>query len=135
VFQDYARYQFTVRDVVRMGRPGAHGKEAAALDAAGLTLPLDDQIGRLFPGGRDLSGGQWQRLALARLYYRNADVLVLDEPTSSLDEEGEARTFRELRERLEGRIGIVISHRPSTVRAADRVLTLTPSFWVTPTHG
>src|SRR5689334_25302872 len=82
---------------------------------------LDSKVGRLFEGGHDLSGGEWQRLALARIMYRNADVWILDEPTSSLDPEAEAAIFAELKAMLKGRIGIVISHRFSTVRIADRI--------------
>ena len=82
---------------------------------------LDSKVGRLFEGGHDLSGGEWQRLALARIMYRNADIWILDEPTSSLDPEAEAAIFAELKENLKGRIGIVISHRFSTVRIADRI--------------
>ena len=69
---------------------------------------------------RTTKGGEWQRLALARIMYRNADIWILDEPTSSLDPEAEAGIFAELKENLRGRIGIVISHRFSTVRIADR---------------
>ena len=82
---------------------------------------LDSKVGRLFEGGHDLSGGEWQRLALARLMYRDADIWILDEPTSSLDPEAEASIFAELKENLKGRIGIIISHRFSTVRMADRI--------------
>src|SRR5436190_16825591 len=82
---------------------------------------LDAKVGRLFEGGHDLSGGEWQRLALARIMYRDADIWILDEPTSSLDPEAEAEIFAELKENLRGRIGIVISHRFSTVRIADRI--------------
>ena len=82
---------------------------------------LDAKVGRLFEGGHDLSGGEWQRLALARIMYRDADIWILDEPTSSLDPEAEAGIFAELKENLRGRIGIVISHRFSTVRIADRI--------------
>ena len=82
---------------------------------------LDSKVGRLFEGGHDLSGGEWQRLALARIMYRDADIWILDEPTSSLDPEAEAAIFAELKENLRGRIGIVISHRFSTVRIADRI--------------
>ena len=82
---------------------------------------LDAKVGRLFEGGHDLSGGEWQRLALARIMYRDADIWILDEPTSSLDPEAEAAIFAELKEILKGRIGIVISHRFSTVRIADRI--------------
>ena len=82
---------------------------------------LDSKVGRLFEGGHDLSGGEWQRLALARIMYRDAAIWILDEPTSSLDPEAEAGIFAELKENLRGRIGIVISHRFSTVRIADRI--------------
>jgi ABC-type multidrug transport system fused ATPase/permease subunit len=82
---------------------------------------LDSKVGRLFEGGHDLSGGEWQRLALARIMYRDADIWILDEPTSSLDPEAEAAIFAELKENLRGRIGIVISHQFSTVRIADRI--------------
>jgi ABC-type multidrug transport system fused ATPase/permease subunit len=134
VFQDFARYQFTVRDAVAMGRAEVAIDDTAiwsALAAAGLdgfvrTLPrgLDSQLGRLFPGGRDVSGGQWQRLALARLFYRQADILILDEPTSALDARGEEELFAELRAQLGRRIAFVSSHRFSTVRNADRILVL-----------
>ena len=134
VFQDFARFQFNVRDVVRLGEttaPPEDGRVWAALRSAGLEqfvagLPsgLDTQLGPLFPGGRDVSGGQWQRLALARLFYRGADILVLDEPTSSLDPDAEAFTFARLKSELGQRIGIVSSHRFSTVRSADRIAVL-----------
>src|SRR2546423_13540753 len=82
---------------------------------------LDSKVGRLFEGGHDLSGGEWQRLALARIMYRDADIWILDEPTSSLDPEAEAGIFAELKENLRGRIGIVISQRFPTGRIADRI--------------
>jgi len=85
---------------------------------------LDSIVGRLFEGGHDLSGGEWQRLALARLLFRDADIWVLDEPTASLDAEVEASVFADLRALLHDRIGIVISHRFSTVRSADRIAVL-----------
>ena len=87
----------------------------------GLPHGLDSHVGRLFSGGHDLSGGEWQRLALARLLFRNADIWIFDEPASALDAEVEAAVFANLRALLEGRIGIVISHRFSTVRSADRI--------------
>jgi len=131
LFQDYTNYELTARDNVRLGRvlqPHSDDAVHAALDSAratrivkGLARGLDSHVGRLFEGGKDLSGGEWQRLALARLLYRNADVWILDEPTAALDPEAEAAIFGELREQLEGRIGIVISHRFSTVRIADRI--------------
>ncbi|HVE94907.1 MAG TPA: ABC transporter ATP-binding protein [Acidimicrobiales bacterium] len=131
LFQDFANFELTARDNVTLGRvelPGDDDTIQRALDAARAAdivkkLPkgLDSHVGRLFEGGHDLSGGEWQRLALARLLYRNADIWVLDEPTAALDPEAEAAIFAELRDQLEGRIGLVISHRFSTVRIADRI--------------
>jgi ATP-binding cassette subfamily B protein len=131
LFQDFASYEFSVRENVQMGRPGVIAddrKVLAALEDARsdwllkkMPKGLDAKVGRLFEGGHDLSGGEWQRLALARIMYRDADVWILDEPTASLDPEAEAAIFAELKQVLRGRIGIVISHRFSTVRIADRI--------------
>jgi ATP-binding cassette subfamily B protein len=131
LFQDYATYELSVRDNIIIGRPYLEvddGRiEKALRDSRSEWLVkkmpngLESKVGRLFEGGHDLSGGEWQRLALARIMYRNADVWILDEPTSSLDPEAEAGIFAELKENLKGRIGIVISHRFSTVRIADRI--------------
>ena len=131
LFQDYANYELTVRENVLMGRPNGVNDDTKVIKALKdsrsewlvnkMTNGLDSKVGRLFEGGHDLSGGEWQRLALARIMYRNADIWILDEPTSSLDPEAEAAIFAELKENLKGRIGIVISHRFSTVRIADRI--------------
>ncbi len=131
LFQDYANYELTVRENVTMGRPDAPPSDDHVLEALRdsrsewllkkMPNGLDSKVGRLFEGGHDLSGGEWQRLALARIMYRDADIWILDEPTSSLDPEAEAAIFAELKENLKGRIGIVISHRFSTVRIADRI--------------
>jgi ATP-binding cassette, subfamily B, bacterial len=131
LFQDYASYELTVRENVIMGRPYGAVDDERVLEALRdarsdwllkkMPKGLDSKVGRLFEGGHDLSGGEWQRLALARIMYRNADIWILDEPTSSLDPEAEAGIFAELKENLRGRIGIVISHRFSTVRIADRI--------------
>ncbi len=131
LFQDYASYELTVRENVAMGRPGGAVDDARVLNALRdsrsewlvkkMPNGLDSKVGRLFEGGHDLSGGEWQRLALARIMYRDADIWILDEPTSSLDPEAEAAIFSELKAMLKGRIGIVISHRFSTVRIADRI--------------
>ena len=131
LFQDYASYELSVRENVVMGRPGGTPDDErvrqalrnARSDWLLQRMPngLDSKVGRLFEGGHDLSGGEWQRLALARIMYRDADIWILDEPTSSLDPEAEAAIFAELKENLRGRIGIVISHRFSTVRIADRI--------------
>ncbi|HEY7058223.1 MAG TPA: ABC transporter ATP-binding protein, partial [Vicinamibacterales bacterium] len=131
LFQDYASYELTVRENVVMGRPDGHVNDDRVMEALHdarsewllrkMPKGLDAKVGRLFEGGHDLSGGEWQRLALARIMYRNADIWILDEPTSSLDPEAEAGIFAELKDNLKGRIGIVISHRFSTVRIADRI--------------
>jgi ATP-binding cassette subfamily B protein len=131
LFQDYATYELSVRENVVMGRPGGAVSEERVLEALRdsrsewlvkkMPNGLDSKVGRLFEGGHDLSGGEWQRLALARIMYRDADIWILDEPTSSLDPEAEAAIFAELKDNLRGRIGIVISHRFSTVRIADRI--------------
>jgi ATP-binding cassette subfamily B protein len=131
LFQDYANYELSVRENVLMGRPNGTTDDTKVIKALKdsrsewlinkMANGLDSKVGRLFEGGHDLSGGEWQRLALARIMYRNADIWILDEPTSSLDPEAEAAIFAELKENLKGRIGIVISHRFSTVRIADRI--------------
>jgi ATP-binding cassette subfamily B protein len=131
LFQDYASYELSIRENVMMGRPDQRPDDARVLDALRnarsdwllrkMPKGLDSKVGRLFEGGHDLSGGEWQRLALARIMYRDADIWILDEPTSSLDPEAEAAIFAELKDNLKGRIGIIISHRFSTVRIADRI--------------
>lgn len=131
LFQDYATYELSVRENVMMGRPNGTVDDSKVIEALKdshsewlvkkMPNGLDSKVGRLFEGGHDLSGGEWQRLALARIMYRNADIWILDEPTASLDPEAEAAIFAELKENLKGRIGIVISHRFSTVRIADRI--------------
>lgn len=131
LFQDYASYELSVRENVMMGWPYDKADDERVMKALRdsrsewlvkkMANGLDSKVGRLFEGGHDLSGGEWQRLALARIMYRNADIWILDEPTSSLDPEAEAAIFAELKENLKGRIGIVISHRFSTVRIADRI--------------
>ena len=131
LFQDYASYELSVKENVAMGRPDGQVDDEKVMKALRdarsewlvkkMPNGLLSKVGRLFEGGHDLSGGEWQRLALARLMYRDADIWILDEPTSSLDPEAEAGIFAELKENLKGRIGIVISHRFSTVRIADRI--------------
>ena len=131
LFQEYGRYELRLRDSVHFGRIEKQPDDeellaslrASRADEVLRDLPsgLDSNIGKLFEGGHDLSTGQWQRVALARLVFRSADVWVLDEPTASLDPEAEAVIFAELRRHLRGRTGIVISHRFSTVRTADKI--------------
>jgi ATP-binding cassette subfamily B protein len=131
LFQDFAKFQLSLRENVRLGRVDRDSNDdevMASLEAArahflvkSMRDGLESRAGRLFDGGHELSGGEWQRLALARLIHRQADIWILDEPTANLDPEAEAAIFSELKEQLHGRMGIVISHRFSTVRVADRI--------------
>jgi ATP-binding cassette, subfamily B, bacterial len=128
LLQDFVKYQLTLRESVQLGRvERAHASDVevtAALVAAraqSFASDLDRRVGKMFDGGHELSGGEWQRLAIARLIYRQADLWILDEPTSNLDPEAEAAIFAELKQQLAGRMAIVISHRFSTVRVADRI--------------
>lgn len=134
VLQDFVRYQMTVRDNVGLGDPGRSADDATVLDAlrrAGLastvrTLPsgLETMLGRELDEGIDLSGGQWQRLALARALFRDRPLVVLDEPSAALDPRAEAELFHDVRRVLHGRTALLISHRFSTVRLADRIYVL-----------
>jgi ATP-binding cassette subfamily B protein len=134
IFQDFGRYQMTVRENLAVGRGGEEASEvelaAAARDAGaasvieGLAGGFGQQLGRWFEGGVQLSGGQWQRIALARTYHRGGSVLVFDEPTAALDAEAEHEAVERLRARAVGRIGLIVSHRFSTVRTADRIVVL-----------
>jgi len=135
IFQDFGQYQMTVRENVAVGRGGGGEGEAGPLrdaaDRAGASGVIDalpggfeQMLGRAFAGGQQLSGGQWQRLALARLYYRGGSVLVFDEPTAALDANAEFEVIEQLRGQAQGRITVIISHRFSTVRLADRIVVL-----------
>ena len=125
----------TVAENVRLGRPEASDEEvAAALDAAGLTdvvarLPLgaDTQLGE---GGAGLSAGERQRVSLARAFVRNAPLLLLDEPTASLDAGTEADVLAAVRRLVVGRTALIVAHRPALAALADRVVTL-PSLVAT----
>ena len=128
--QEFGRYEFTVRDVITLGTPADHVRDRAiwsALETARAAdlvraLPdrLDTQLGQQW-GGVGLSGGQWQRLALARVCLRSAGVWVLDEPTSAIDAEAEREIFAGLQRRRAERITIVVSHRAWTLRGMDRI--------------
>jgi ATP-binding cassette subfamily B protein len=134
IFQDYGQYQMTARENIGLSRTAALGDDAAietAGEKSGATevvshLPerYDTMLGRLFPGGRQLSGGQWQRLALGRLYFRPASVQIFDEPTAALDAVAEAAMIDRLRAHGTHRITLLISHRFSTVRMADYIIVL-----------
>ena len=134
VFQDFVRYQLTARENIGFGREAwldddARIEEAARLagahDAiAALPAGYATGVGKEFRGGVDLSGGQWQRIALARAFFRDAALLVLDEPTASLDARSEHQLFEHVARLAAGRSVLLISHRFSTVRDADRILVI-----------
>ncbi|MEZ4424594.1 MAG: ABC transporter ATP-binding protein [Gemmatimonadota bacterium] len=134
IFQDYVRYDMPVReniavgDIVRIedaaGIESAAYKSLAAPVIARLERGYEHMLGRRFEGGANLSGGEWQKVALARAYLRDAQVLILDEPTAALDARAEYEVFRRFAELTEGRMAVLISHRFSTVRMADRILVL-----------
>ena len=131
VFQDYVKYLLTVRDNVTIGRIEERADrqrfDAAARRAGvlavleGLPDGADTQLGTEWAGGIELSVGQWQRIAIARGYFRDAPFLILDEPTAALDPRAEAAVFDSIRELYEGRTVLLISHRFSSVRSADRI--------------
>ncbi len=135
IFQDFNEYQLAMRENVAFGsvehaaddlRVGRAVDRGGAQElAAGLPAGLETQLGRWFSGGVDLSGGQWQKVALARAFMReDADILILDEPTAALDAEAEHAVFQRFRALAAGRTTILISHRFPTVRMADRILVL-----------
>jgi ATP-binding cassette, subfamily B, bacterial len=135
IFQDFARYQMRVGENVGAGDErhfedqarwrAAAEKGRAAEFIAELPLGYDTQLGKWFRDGRELSGGQWQKIALSRAFMRtDADVLVLDEPTASMDARAEAEVFEHFRQLARSRITILISHRFSTVRMADQIAVL-----------
>ncbi|WP_116998066.1 ABC transporter ATP-binding protein [Desertimonas flava] len=129
VFQDFVRYHFTLRDNLAPGGGVSDGElEAALADAGGSGVAsLDRILATGYPGGTDLSGGQWQRVALARALSavrRGAGVVLLDEPTAQLDVRGEAEIFERVLAATRGRTTVLVSHRFSTVRQADRICVL-----------
>jgi ATP-binding cassette subfamily B protein len=102
----------------------AAGKSRADEILRKLPRELDQMLGRRFEGGVDLSGGEWQKFALARAYLRDAQVLILDEPTAALDAIAEYEVFKRFSELTQGKMALLISHRFSTVRMADRIVVL-----------
>ncbi|MEM7160750.1 MAG: ABC transporter ATP-binding protein [Myxococcota bacterium] len=135
IFQDFARYQLRVGENVGAGDVDAFEDEGRWAVAAehGMAAPFIDampdgyqtQLGRWFKGGRELSGGQWQKIALSRAFMRrDADVLVLDEPTAAMDAEAEAQVFEHVRALAGDKMAVLISHRFSTVRMADHIVVL-----------
>jgi ATP-binding cassette, subfamily B, bacterial len=134
IFQDFMRYEMTACENVAVGRieeiedvraieTAAH-KSLADEVVARLPGKYEQMLGRRFENGVDLSGGEWQKLALARAYLRDAQLLVLDEPTAALDARSEYEVFERFAELTEGKMALFISHRFSTVRMADRIVVL-----------
>ena len=134
IFQDFFRYDMKARSNIAVGRIESHdddqrirgsaAKSMAAPVIDGLDLGYDQMLGRRFEGGANLSGGEWQKVALARAYMRDAQLLVLDEPTAALDARAEYEVFQRFSELTRGKMAVLISHRFSTVRMADRILVL-----------
>ena len=134
IFQDFVRYDLTASENIAVGRMSQQGDrpriEAAAArslaDSVIQRLPAgyDQVLGRRFRGGMELSGGEWQKLAIARAYMRDAQLVILDEPTAALDARAEFEVFQRFKELIHGKTGVIISHRFSSVRMADRILVL-----------
>ena len=134
IFQDFVRYHLTAGENIGVGRIEAVDDSARIRDAArqamadatiqALPLGYDQVIGRRFKNGIDLSGGQWQKIAIARAYMRDAQVMILDEPTAALDARSEFEVFQRFKELSQRRTAVLISHRFSSVRMADRILVL-----------
>jgi ATP-binding cassette subfamily B protein len=147
IFQDFVRYQFKVGENIGVGDVhqfddterwhSAAQKGTATPFIESLPEGFDTQLGRWFKGGQELSGGQWQKIALSRAFMRSgADILVLDEPTSAMDAEAETKLFDQFRAATQDQMAILISHRFSTVRRADKIIVLSGGRLIEQgTHG
>ena len=134
IFQDFMRYEMTARDNIAVGKieeannldllKAAADKSMADDVIRRLPLQYQQQLGRRFDNGMDISGGEWQKLALARAYLRDAQFLILDEPTAALDARSEYEVFQRFAELTAGKAALFISHRFSTVRMADRIIVM-----------
>jgi ATP-binding cassette, subfamily B, bacterial len=134
IFQDFMRYEMTARENISVGRVESEHSQSDIEEAAHKSLAesviaklpggYDQMLGRRFESGVELSGGEWQRVALARAYLRDAQLLVLDEPTAALDARSELEVFERFAELTLGKMALLISHRFSTVRMADRIVVL-----------
>ncbi len=134
IFQDFMRYELTARENIAVGKIEQVGDLHLLQNAAFKSLAhevveklpsrYEQMLGRRFEGGVDLSGGEWQKMALARAYLRDAQLLILDEPTASLDARSECEVFQRFAELTTGKMALFISHRFSTVRMADRIVVL-----------
>ncbi|MBI6119425.1 ABC transporter ATP-binding protein [Salegentibacter maritimus] len=134
IFQDFVKFELTLRENIAMGEieeiqnqeriDSAAEKSLANEVISDLPGGYDQQLGKRFKQGKDLSGGQWQKIAIARAYMKDAEVLILDEPTSALDARAETEAFDRFIKLTEGKTAVIISHRFSTVRIADRIMVL-----------
>ncbi len=134
IFQDFVRYHMTAAENIAVGRIDARDDRARIVRAAQESLAdeviaklpdgYDQVIGKRFRTGIDLSGGEWQKIAIARAYMRDAQVLILDEPTAALDARAEFEVFQRFRDLSRGKTAVLISHRFSSVRMADRIVVL-----------
>ncbi len=134
IFQDFVRYALSAEENIAVARPDDEVDHAAIREAAKIAdadsflsaLPAgyETPLSPRFTGGHELSGGQWQKVAIARAFYRNAPLVIIDEPTAALDARAEYELFSSLHEVLRGRSALIISHRFSTVRTADRIYVL-----------
>jgi len=134
IFQDFVRYHLTAGENIAVGRIEARDDRARIEEAARRSLAdgvvarlargYDQVVGRRFKSGVELSGGEWQKIAIARAYMRDAQVLILDEPTAALDARAEFEVFQRFKELSRGRTAVLISHRFSSVRMADRILVM-----------
>jgi ATP-binding cassette, subfamily B, bacterial len=134
IFQDFVRFEMTARENIAVGQIDQMQNRTRIEDAAHKSLAdtvvdhlaggYDQMLGRRFEGGVELSGGEWQKIALARAYLRDAELLILDEPTAALDARSELEVFERFAELTEGKMALLISHRFSTVKMADRIVVL-----------
>jgi len=132
IFQDFLRYSFTAAENISVGRIEAtddrarvtRSAEQSLADGVIRKLPegYDQMLGRVFAKGHDLSGGEWQKIAIARAYMRDAELIILDEPTAALDARAEAEVFARFKNLAQATTAVIISHRFSTVRMADRIV-------------
>jgi len=134
IFQDYVKYHLTATENIAVGRIEERFNETRIKEAAHRSLAdtvieklpdgYQQMIGRWFKQGTNLSGGEWQKIAIARAYMRDAQLLILDEPTAALDARAEHEVFRRFVELTHDKCAVLISHRFSTVRMADRIVVL-----------
>jgi ATP-binding cassette subfamily B protein len=134
IFQDFMRYSFTAADNVAVGRIEAREDRERIIESAERSLAdevirklpeqYDQLLGKRFRTGIDLSGGEWQKIAIGRAYMRDAQLLILDEPTAALDARAEYEVFQRFKELSRGKTVVLISHRFSSVRMADRIVVL-----------